>query len=87
MLNISQDDGCCGFGTAAPAAALQAALLCKLTPVKDLGLVVYTELEVVDFPGSPVVNNPPANAGDMVRSLVWGDPTCGGTTKALCRRW
>lgn len=55
MLNISQDDGCCGFGTAAATATLQAALFCKLTPVKDLGLVVYTDLEFVDFPGSPVV--------------------------------
>ena len=33
--------------------------------MKDLGLAVYTELESVDIPGSPVVNNPPANAGDM----------------------
>ena len=23
------------------------------------------------FPGGPVVKNPPANAEDMVRSLIW----------------
>ena len=26
------------------------------------------------FPGGSVVKNPPAGAGDMVRSLVWEDP-------------
>ena len=36
-----------------------------------------------DFPGSTVVENPPANAGDMVRALVWEDPTCGGASKPV----
>ena len=29
-----------------------------------------------DFPGSAVVKNPPANAGDTVQSLVREDPKC-----------
>ena len=28
-----------------------------------------------DFPGGPVVKNPPANAGARVQSLLWEDPT------------
>ena len=35
------------------------------------------------FPGGSVVKNPPANAGDTVRSLIWEDPTCSGTTKPV----
>ena len=30
----------------------------------------------LSFPGGPVVKNPPANAGDTVRFLVWEDSTC-----------
>ena len=40
---------------------------------------------VQGFPGGSVVKNPPANAGDMVRSLIWEDPTCLGATKPVCR--
>ena len=29
-----------------------------------------------DFPGSPVVKNPPANTGDTGQYLVREDPTC-----------
>ena len=36
-----------------------------------------------DFPGGSVVKNLPANAGDMVRSLVQEDPTCRGATKPM----
>ena len=36
------------------------------------------------FPGGSVVKNPPANAGDTVRSLTWEDPPCSGTTKPVC---
>ena len=28
------------------------------------------------FPDGAVLKNPPANAGHMVRALVWEDPTC-----------
>ena len=35
-----------------------------------------------DCPGGAVVKNPPANAGDTVRSLVREDPMCCGATKA-----
>ena len=35
----------------------------------------------LDFLGGTVDKNPPANAGDTVRSLVWDDSTCCGTTK------
>ena len=36
-----------------------------------------------DFPGGAVVKNPPANAGDTVRALVWEYPTCRGATKPM----
>ena len=36
-----------------------------------------------DFPGGTVVKNPPANAGDTVRSLVREDLTCRGATKPV----
>ena len=36
------------------------------------------------FPGGSVVKNPPANARDEVRSLIWEDPTCHRTTKPMC---
>ena len=36
-----------------------------------------------DFPGGPVVKNPPANAGDMGLILVWEDPTGCGATKPM----
>ena len=36
-----------------------------------------------DFPGGAVVKNLPANAGDMVRTLVREDPTCRGATKPV----
>ena len=43
-------------------------------------------LALWDFPGGPVVKNPPANAGDMGQSLVQEDPTCYGATKPSCSR-
>ena len=36
-----------------------------------------------DFPGGAVAKNPPVNAGDRVRALVWEDPTCLGATKPV----
>ena len=36
-----------------------------------------------DFSGGAVVENPPANAGDTVRALIWEDPTCRGATKPM----
>ena len=38
-----------------------------------------------DFPGGAMVKNPPANAGDTVRSLVWEDPPCRGAAKPVHR--
>ena len=38
------------------------------------------------FPGGPVVKNPPANAGDMVRSLIWEDLTCRRATKPVLHK-
>ena len=35
------------------------------------------------FPDGPVVKNLPDNAGDRVRSLIWEDSTCWGSTKPL----
>jgi len=34
-----------------------------------------------------VVKNLPANAGDMVLSLVQGDSTCHGTSKPVCHNY
>ena len=34
-----------------------------------------------DFPHSPVVKNPPTNAGDTSSVQVWKDPTCCRATK------
>ena len=34
-----------------------------------------------------MVKNPPANAGDMVQSLVWEDPTWQGATKPMSRNY
>ena len=36
-----------------------------------------------DFPGGPMVKNPPANAVNMGPSLFQEDPTCHGATKPL----
>ena len=38
---------------------------------------------IVDFPGGPVVKNPPANAGDTGSTLVWEDFTCSRATKPM----
>ena len=38
----------------------------------------------MDFAVGPVVENPPANAGDMDRSLLGEDPTCCGAAKPVC---
>ena len=35
-----------------------------------------------DFPGGPVVKNPPGEAGYMVGSLVWEDSICHRANKA-----
>ena len=36
---------------------------------------------ILDFPGGPLAKNPPANAGDMVLSLLKEDFTCHRATK------
>ena len=38
---------------------------------------------VEDFPGDPVVKNPPANAGNMSSIMVQEDATCRGTVKPV----
>ena len=43
--------------------------------------------DIMDFPGGAVVKNPPAYAGDMVRSLVREDPTFSGATKPVCHNY
>ena len=40
-----------------------------------------------DFPGGAVVKNPPADAGDTVRSLVREHPTCRRATKPVCHNY
>ena len=46
---------------------------------------VNSSKEVSDFPGGPVVvKNLPANARDIVQSLVWEDSTCPRATKPVC---
>ena len=39
------------------------------------------------FPGGAVVGSLPANAGDMVRALVWEDPTCRGATRPMSHNY
>ena len=39
------------------------------------------------FPGGAVVENLPANAGDMGRALVWEDPTCCGATRPVSHNY
>ena len=34
-----------------------------------------------------MAKNPPANAWDGVRALVWEDPTCRGATKPVCHNY
>ena len=36
------------------------------------------------FPGGSVVKNLPVDVGDVVRSLIWEDPTCLRATKPMC---
>lgn len=40
-----------------------------------------------DFPGGPEDENPPVRAGDGVRSWVWEDSTCHGTSKPLSHNY
>ena len=35
------------------------------------------------FPGGSVVKNLPVDVGDMVRSLIWEDPTCLGASRPM----
>ena len=43
--------------------------------------------ETRDFPGSTVVKNPPANAGDTGLSPGPKDPTCRGATNPVCHNY
>ena len=54
--------------------------------IKVLNLLISKEL-TRDFPGGAVDGNPSANAGDMVQSLVWEDPTYHGGTKPMCHNY
>ena len=49
------------------------------TPETSTGLSYYRENR--DLPGGTVDKNPPAKQGRRVRSSVWEDSTCCGTTK------
>ena len=40
-----------------------------------------------DFPGGPLVKNPPANAGTLVQSLDWENSTCCGAAKPEGRNY
>ena len=40
-----------------------------------------------DFPGGPVVEDPPADAGTQVQSLVQEDSTCLRATKPMCHNY
>ena len=42
---------------------------------------------MLDFPGSSVVKNPPANAGDTGSALVQEDPTCRRATKSVSHKY
>ena len=63
--------------------ALAGRLSNTVPPGKPLPLVLEVEYDVTktwDFPGSAVVKNPPANAGNMSSSP---DPTCRRATKPM----
>ena len=38
---------------------------------------------LLDFPGGPVAENLPANAGEAGSTPIWEDPTCCGATKPM----
>ena len=44
---------------------------------------LFSKMQRWGFPRGSVVKNPPANAGDMVRSLVWEDPTMPQSNQAM----
>ena len=58
---------------------------CQRLPVLSVGKVFYrafffliVKVRPLDFPGGPVVKNPPASAGTQVQSLVWNIPRASG---------
>ena len=44
---------------------------------------MHTKCSLKDFPGGRVVENPPANAGTQVQSLIQEDATCLKATKPV----
>ena len=44
-------------------------------------------MQQMDISGGPVVENPPANAGNMGPSLVWEDPTRCRAGKPSCHKY
>ena len=54
-----------------------------ITHTTECGLKSKAKNNHGSFPGGPVVKNSPANAGNMVQSLLWEDTTCPGTTKPM----
>ena len=61
-------------------------MLCPRYPDREWTFVTpLKNIDAEDFPGGPVVKNPPANAGDMVPSLVWEDSTGMGASKPMLK--
>ena len=48
-------------------------------------LFLIIKIRPLDFPGGPVVKNPPANAGTQVQSLVWNIPHAAGQLSSCPR--
>ena len=49
--------------------------LCKELQLNSNNKKPNSKIGREGFPGGTVVKNPPVNAGDTVRALVWEDPT------------
>ena len=48
---------------------------------------IFKQDNILDFPGGPVVENPPANAEGTGSVLVWEDSTCLRGTKPICHNY
>ena len=70
-----------------------AKIIDKVTLIKQLIIYnnllkeVYKIVTFSGFPGGAVVKNPPANAGDTVRSMVRKDPSCRRATKPVLHNY
>ena len=60
---------------------------CLWAVILTLGTIPFTKQNIWDFPGSPLVENLPADAADNIRSLVREDSTCCRATKPMSHNY